>query len=426
MLLTPSSLKRKPFKFRPPKNNQIAIWLAKQFIVPILLHRDFRVKEVELAEEDLGRLKELKGNRVILTPNHSGGKEPYILFHLSKILKEEFNYLSAREVFEDHFPWGWLLQRVGAYSIIRGAPDRNSFRMTQQLLREGRRWIVIFPEGLACGLNDTVMPFQQGVAQFAFWACDDLAKHGDPPPIYFVPVAIKYVYLHEMWSAIDSSLRLLEGNLLLPACPECSTLFNRLHRVGEAVLHANEQMNNVRPPKDATFNDRIHNMKELIVSRVAATIGVSLRLEQPLHERIRELFNAIDQIVYTEVEGTEYERKLHRRRQQKAREFYNDLVQVLQLIALYASYPEEKMTAEQFLDVLALLEFEILGKKEIRGPKKALVKVGEPLDLRNYYSRYRADKGGTLHLVMQSVESSVKQMLMEMSSFPLYGPAAVK
>lgn len=416
MLLTPSSVKRKPFRFRPPKNNRVLIWLAKQFAVPFLLHHDFRVKEVELKEEDLGRLKELKGERVVLTPNHSGGKEPYILFHLSKILGQDFNYLSAKEVFEEHSPWGWLLQGVGVYSIIRGAPDRNSFRMTQKLLIEGKRWLVIFPEGLACGLNDAVMPFQQGVSQFAFWAYDDLAKQGDLPPIYFVPVAIKYVYIHEMWSVIDSSLRLLEGNLLLPASPQYSTLFSRLHRIGEAVLNANEQMNNVRPPKDATLNDRIQHIKELIVSRGAATIGVSLRLEQPLHERIRELFNAIDQIIYSEVEGTEYERKLHHRRQQKAREFYDDLLQVLQLVALYARYPEEKMTAERFLDILGLLKFEVLGKKEIWGPKRALVKVGEPLDLRNYYSRYRADKGGTLQLVMTSVESTVKQMLEEMSS----------
>jgi hypothetical protein len=105
----------------------------------------------------------------------------------------------------------------------------------------GNRWLVIFPEGVACGQNDTVMPFQQGIAQLAFWACDDLGKQGDLPPIYFVPIAIKYIYLRDMRSEIDDSLRRLEDNLLLPPSPQHSTLFSRLRRVGEAVLSANEQ-----------------------------------------------------------------------------------------------------------------------------------------------------------------------------------------
>ena len=415
MTLLPSNVKRKPAMFRPPKNNRFFIWLAKKFILPILLRRDLKVEAVDMNEEDLGRLKELKGKRVVLTPNHSGGKEPYILFQLSKMLGEGFNYLTAKEVFEELFPLGWFLQRAGAYSIIRGTPDRNSFRMTRQLLVGGKRWLVIFPEGVACGQNDTVMPFQQGIAQLAFWACDDLGKQGDLPPIYFVPIAIKYIYLRDMRSEIDDSLRRLEDNLLLPPSPQHSTLFSRLRRVGEAVLSANEQVNNVRPPKDATLNERIQHMKELIVSRVATTLGVFPKLEQPLHERIRELFNAIDQIIYSEVEGTEYERQLHRHRQLKVRELYDDLLQVLHFVALHATYPQEKLTAERFLDVLGLLEFEVFGQRRIWGAKKALVKVGQPLDVRDYYSRYRSEKGGTLQLVMTLLESSVKQMLEEMS-----------
>ena len=121
----------RPFVFRPPKNTRFLIWLAKQLALPIMLRLVPKIAEVELNEQDLRRLGELKGERVILAPNHSGGKEPYILFHLSKMLGREFNYLTAKEVFDHSFPIGWLLQRLGAYSIIRGTPDRSSFRMTR-------------------------------------------------------------------------------------------------------------------------------------------------------------------------------------------------------------------------------------------------------------------------------------------------------
>jgi len=90
-------------------------------------------------------------------------------------LGEEFNYLATKEVFERRPLVGWLAQRLGDYSIVRGTPYRSSFRMTRQLLVAGTRWLVIFPEGHTCWQNDSVMPFQQGTAQLAFWAYENLA-----------------------------------------------------------------------------------------------------------------------------------------------------------------------------------------------------------------------------------------------------------
>jgi 1-acyl-sn-glycerol-3-phosphate acyltransferase len=406
----------RPFVFRPPNNTRFLIWLAKQLALPIMLRLVPKIAEVELNEQDLRRLGELKGERVILAPNHSGGREPYILFHLSKMLGGEFNYLTAKEVFDHSFPLGWLLQRLGAYSIIRGTPDRSSFRMTRQLIVEGKRWLVMFPEGVACGQNDTVIPFQQGIAQLAFWGYEDLVKQGELPPLYCLPIAIKYVYLRDMHEEIDRSLRRLERKLFSPSNPKPLTLFDRLRRVGEAVLSANEKANNVRPPREATLNERIQRMKELIVSRVAGTLGVSPHPDRSLLDRIRELFNAIDQIVYSEPEGTEYDRQLHSHRQQKVRELYNDLSKVLNFIALYDGYVRETLTSERFLDVLGLLELEVFGRGKIWGPRKAVLRVGNPVNLANYFQRYQADKRGTLDEITRLLESSVREMLRGLSS----------
>ncbi len=410
------SRRSKPFTFRPPKNNRLFIWVVKR-VAGIMLRRVPKIVEVDVKEEDLRRLRELKNHRVVLTPNHSGEKEPYILFYLSKILREEFYYLTAKEVFERNILEGWLIQRLGAYSIIRGAVDRHSFRMTRQLLGEGKGWLVIFPEGTACGQNDTVMPFHQGTAQFAFWAYEDLAKEGELPPIYFVPIAIIYVYLRDMHREIDRSLRRLEREVLPASSLQPSNLYHRLRSVGEAVLSANEKEHNVRPRKEASLEERIQHMKELIVSRVASALGISPPADRPLLDRIRELLNAIDQLVYHEHEGRDYERRLHQIHQQEVRGFFDDVSRVLRFVALHDGYVRETLTAERFLDVLALLEHEVFGRRRNWGPKKALVKVGEPLNLIQYYQRYKNDKRGTLQEVTAALESSVRQMLNEFS-FP--------
>ena len=45
-----------------------------------------------------------------------------------------------------------------------------------------------------------------------------------------------------------------------------------------------------------------------------------------------------------------------------------------------------------------------------------MVRVGEPLNLKDYVPRYKTDKRGALQEVTEVIESSVRQMLGELSS----------
>ena len=182
------------------------------------------------------------------------------------------------------------------------------------------------------------------------------------------------------------------------------------------MVSANEKEHNVRPRKEASLDERIQYMKELIVSRVASALGISPPADRPLLDRIRELFNAIDQIAYSEPEGPDYERRLHQIHQQEVRGLYDDLSRVLRFVALHDGYVRETLTAERFLDVLGLLEDEVFGRRRNWGPKKALVKVGEPLNLIQYCQRSKSDKRGTLQEVTAALESLLRQMLNELSS----------
>ncbi len=416
--------KPKPFAFRPPRNNHFLIWLAKRAL-PLALFVE-KIVKVEVSAEDLERLGALQGQRVVLLANHSQGIEPCLLFHLSKVLRAQFHYLAAKEALENVpaaariLSWlgiyPWLLQRLGAFSIVRGTPDRSSFRMTRQLLAEGKRWLVVFPEGEVSSQNDNVMPFHQGIAQFAFWACEDLDKQGELPPMYFVPMAIKFVYLRDMRPDIDRSLRRLEKKLFagpdLPPLPR----YDRLRRVGEAVLVANEKEYHLTPPREATLNDRVQQMKEKLVGRVTTALEVSFRPEQPLLERIRDLFNLLDRLGYAAFEGPEYERRIHERRQQEIRGLYEDLWRALHFVALYDGYVRETLTAERFLDLLGLLEHEVFRKKRIWGPRKAVLRVGEPVNLAARYPFYQADKRTALQEATKLPETCVRQMLSELSA----------
>ena len=91
--------------------------------------------------------------------------------------------------------------------------DSDSRHTTRELLRLGRRWLVIFPEGENYYLHDIVLPFLPGAARFGYAVVDDLRREGCDDPVYIVPLTIRYHYSRNVDNHIRSSLARLEQAL---------------------------------------------------------------------------------------------------------------------------------------------------------------------------------------------------------------------
>lgn len=404
-----------PFTFYPPKNNRLVTWLV-QLGIRSSIRRKLRVTEIQISDDDLETLRQLKGQRCLLTPSHSGGFEPHIIMYLSKLLGDSFNYVAAMELFQRSWINRWLMPRMGVYSIIRGAVDRQSFSMTRQLLASGKRWLVIFPEGEAIWQNSVVLPFQQGVFQLAFKGFQDAEKEFGPTHLYCVPIAIKYTYLQDMHGEIDASLTRLESKLGVRNEPTTPTRYRRLRRIVESVVAANEKANDFKPAADSDLGDRAEQLKLHAVCQLEQELGLTPSNKQTLLDRIRALFNAVDRIVHEESNGSEYEQQLAAERQKAVKKHYDALWRVLQFSALHDGYVKTSMTFERFLDVLCLLEMEVCKERKIWGPRMARVQIGKPVDLKDHASAYAADKRGTLQSVTASLETSVSGMLEELEA----------
>lgn len=400
----------KPFTFRPPKSNRFVIALVK-LMIRGSIRRKLKVTEIDISQDDLDKLRRLKGKRCLVTPSHSGGFEPHIILYLSKLLGDDYNYLAAMEVFEQSPINSWVMQRIGAYSIIRGTTDRPSFQMTKQLLVAGKRWLVIFPEGHTVWQNGMVIPFQQGVIQLAMKAYQEAAKKEEAPNLFCIPVAVKYVFLQDMHDEIDASLSRLEAKLLVSEKLAPLPRYQRLRRVAEALLVANEKRHGVTADEESSMNNRIQNLKECVVAGLEQQLGVTPPAGRVLLDRVRTLFNTVDRIVHEEPDASDYERRLTTERQQEVRNLYDDLWRVMQFVAVYDGYVSESMTVERFMDVLCLLEMEVFNERRIWGPRKALVKVAEPIDLKDHFSAYKTDRRGVVQDITLGLESSVKTML---------------
>jgi len=129
--------------FVPPRHNPGMIRLAN-LTLPLLAHFMGNIRDVQIPDEEFAHLEALRDERAILTPNHPTGNDPFVPFFLSRKLRQPFHYLAAREILVGFK--GWVMNQVGAYSVIRGIADRPSLRATRALLAEQDRKVVIFPE----------------------------------------------------------------------------------------------------------------------------------------------------------------------------------------------------------------------------------------------------------------------------------------
>jgi 1-acyl-sn-glycerol-3-phosphate acyltransferase len=406
--------------FRPPLDNPFII-RAAQLAARGVARLWRRIIAIEIPEEDLDRLRALRKQRFLLCSNHPTLGDPAVIVELSRRLGMQFNGMAAREMFIG--PIGWLFQRMGGYSVRRGAPDREAIRTTRRLLAEQDRKVVVFPEGVTYEHNDLLLPFQSGVIQIGFWVLEDLEKLGKEVRLPMVPVAIKYLLIADARPVIARRLAALERALGLSEAPK-GNLYQRLRVVGEQVLTRMEREFGLSPSPDTPVADRIAAAKEHVLSHAAQELDAHPPPGAAPAERMHFLDHAMAAYVAEYAQSdVEYERRLHRRRLEIAAPLAADLRRLHNFLAVSDGYVAAGMTEERFLEVVARLEFEVLGRAERRLPSRALLRVGAVLDLGEFFPEYRQNKRSAVAAATDALQRRIQELLQPLSEMgtPLAG-----
>ena len=404
--------------FKPPKPNALFIRVA-QWLVPLVLRGPLKISKFVIDPESLEQLRLIANCPMILVPNHADYADASIMFALSKRVGDQFHYMCARETFIGRIR-SFFMQRFGVYSVARGSVDREAFRTTRRLLTEGKHPLVIFAEGEISRQNDTVLPFESGVIQLCFWALDDMAKANAVKPLYAVPIGIKYIYNEEMWDEIEKALTRLEREILPRGLPTSENLYERLRRVGAAIISTLEREYKLRASEDRSLNERIEQLREHILSQMEEFMGVTPQTAILPRTRVRSLKNLIDAEIYRETEElSAYERQIHEQRLEKFQEFYPDLNRLINFIAIYDGYVGETQSPERFLEVITRLEREVFGDSKPRGPRIALMRFGTPKNLLDRYETYKQDKKQTVQDITLELETEVQALISDMSHPPV-------
>jgi 1-acyl-sn-glycerol-3-phosphate acyltransferase len=398
--------------FDEPKESAPLIALAKLMLPAMLLIRH-GTTELNVVGDGLERFKTLAGERTIICPNHSSWDDTDMIFAFSSLVNENFNYLAAWEVLHSHFGYRTWLQHVGCYSIIRGYPDRASFKATRNLLIKGKHKIVIFPEGEISHDSNNLLPIKAGMSQMAFSALRKLEADGLRAPIYILPLALRYKIKGDARPALEEAMAHLEKALGM-VVDHTVPLYLRIKKASRALLSKLEREYTKLPDPDLSFDNRIDCLRSQILERVADQLNVVLP-KGLLH---LDSAHILQSDLYALSYGQGANRQLLHKRQlnkqqlnkEQLRQLAKDLHRVVDFISIYDGFVAPSSSPERLAEVIDLLEAEILQHRSHKGVKTVSFDVGEPINLLDFYPQYKINKHQTEEAVMNLYKTRMLAM----------------
>jgi len=114
--------------------NRAVYWIVRAILQPVF-HVYFRMRRI-------GMERIPRSGPVILAANHRSFLDPFVIGCLTR---RPVYYVAKKELFA-HPLAGWLLNRLGAFPIDRGAGDQEAMDTARRILERGD-CVVIFPEG---------------------------------------------------------------------------------------------------------------------------------------------------------------------------------------------------------------------------------------------------------------------------------------
>lgn len=250
----------KPYQFVAPFRSTFWCRMARRF-VPWRMRKRMQILRWQF--EGLEHLQQSydADAGIMLVSNHCGLADAVVLGLLGLSMKRYFYYLVSYHLFKQNRLMGWLIKRMGGYSIWREGADRESIRTTTGILARAERPVVIFPEGTWFKQNDRIGPLQEGITLILRQAARESKR-----PIIIHPVALKYWMLQDPRPVLEKRLATLEKRLTWHPQQHLD-LLPRMEKLGQALLAVKEieKFGEVQP---GWLDDRLHALGDAYVTEM--------------------------------------------------------------------------------------------------------------------------------------------------------------
>lgn len=366
-------MNRQPFRLKSPQwdarlSPKVVRWLSP--LRRWQQRREQRLLEVTVRGVERVRPLIEQNAAILITPNHPGHADVYAMYAAAEQIGRPFYFMTAWQVLAMASPVKrWVLRRHGSFSVEREGADLWAFKRAVRVLVEEPYPLVIFPEGDVYHLNDRLTPLREGTAAIALTATKQTER-----PLFVVPCALRYQYLQDPTSELQSVMTELEERILWRPRPHLP-LEDRLYQFAEALL-AVKEIEYIGEARQGPLPGRVEALIEQVLGGLEKAHGLASGPTVP--ERVKNVRRAI----LEEQQKAEGDRD----RLAALRTELDDVFFIVQLFSYPGDYVKSRPTIERVAETLDKFEEDVLGfaTARIRGARRATVDLGEPIDVRQF------------------------------------------
>ncbi len=399
-----------PYQFFPPRSNgtvrTAAAWWNRRVILPGPSHR---VQKIVVHGTD--RLPPASAApRLLFLPNHPTHSDPQIMAEVQRRLGRPSCFMAAYDVFLRNRFCAWIMQRCGAFSVDRESSDPRALQTAEEILREGRDALTVFPEGNVFLMNDRLTPFLDGAAYLGLRAQAALSPAF---PILAVPVAIKATYRDDILPAVRARLESVArdlGTALDPALPFPS----EIRRIGLLALQRNlKQRGHPSPEITAPEGDpsAIPALIRQSAERIVLALEHKMELQPHPRHTIQDRVRRIRRTVHRIRTGGE------RPADQRAAALWSDEATLALRVLSYSGDYLDRPSLDRCAETVEKLAEDLYGKPlKPFGAREVHVELLPPIDLRDHMDDYSATARGATRALTALCEQSVQSALDRLHS----------
>ena len=390
-----------PYEFVPPVYGRFWPWLIKQY-VNRYLRKNFGIYSVEC--RDVKRLTSSweAGHSLLLAPNHCRHSDPLTLSPIARELGCNLHAMASWHLFKQDWFTRFLLRRAGAFSVYREGVDRQAINTAVDILVDGKRPLVIFPEGALSRHNDVLMPMMDGTAFVARRAAQRRQKLGTGGGVVVHPIAIRYFFRGDLLATVTPVLEEIESHFSW--YPQLDKpLIPRLQQIGQALLSLKE-IEYFGFARTGDFYERVDQLIEDELTKLEKEWDVKSSGEGVV-ERVKNLRTVIlPDMIKNSITPEERQRRWK------------------QLTACYyvqqmSHYPRKYVRAsapnipEHILETVERFEEDFTDRARQHGPFHVVIQVGKAIEVGT-----RRDRSGESDPVMEGIRDQLTDMLARLSA----------
>jgi len=390
----------KPYRFIPPYRTTFwSIVIRSLRIHQFYLWRSEGVTGYEVRNIERLRASIDAGHSVLITPNHPRTADPLAMGWLTVAGNTHVYSMASWHLFHQGWLKAWAIRAMGGFSVNREGVDRQAINMAVDLLAEGRRPLIVFPEGATSRTADRLQALLDGVAFIARAAAKKRAKQSPPGKVVVHPIAVKYYYSGDIRRAADDVLSTIEHRLTWQPQRHLP-LLGRILKVGSALLSLKE-LEYLGQPQTGTLAERMNRLMDRLLGPIEEE-WFSRVQTGPIVPRVRNLRTKIlPEMVAGRVTAGE-----RTRRWQQLADIY--------LAAQLSCYPPDYLarpTVDRVLEMIEKFEEDLTDTARLHGHLKVVLQVGEAIAVSP-----NRDKRAEIDPLMTAIQSSLQSMIDELAA----------